>query len=119
MRTGGKSAVSCGNGAGAGKIGAEAGAVAMPNVLLLWISPTAALLGAARPLTWASSGAAVVGTGSCFVSVSSGAAGLSPDFFPAHECCASAVSNESRNVGACAPQSYSRFGQNQCTWQQH
>jgi len=66
IRTGGKSAVSCGSGACAGKIGAEAGAAAMPNVLLLWVSPTAALLGAARPLTWASIGAAVVGTSSCF-----------------------------------------------------
>lgn len=105
--------MSCGSGACAGKIGAEAGAAAMPNVLLLWVSPTAALLGAARPLTWASIGAAVVGTSSCFISVSSGAAGLSPDFFPTHEGCASAVSDEACSiVEKCAAQRYSHFGQN-------
>jgi len=90
--------VSCGSGACAGKIGAMAGAAAMPSVLLLWVSLTAALLGAADPLTWASSGAVVVGTNSCFVSMSSGAADLSPDRFPTHEGCISAVSNEAHSI---------------------
>jgi hypothetical protein len=91
----------------------------MPSVLLLWVSLTAALLGAADPLTWASSGAVVVGTNSCFVSMSSGAADLSPDRFPTHEGCISAVSNEAHSiVETCAPQRYGPFGQKQCTWQQ-